>query len=172
MAWSSAYDEWQDPGLAFDEDQLGAFDREAWALNHRDDGVEALAVLRRYTQLPNMPKPTWASKTERLWAGRLQFFCIKAEVPAWDDEALVPSPRTAAGKALSGAALALDVRGWTEAQLSGLEAALRQYVSIVRSMPRPAKAIRSLDNRLVNAIVSQRQALESRLGELDSMIDS
>lgn len=171
MARSAQYDEWEDAGLAFSDDELAAFELDAWCLNHLEEMEERLKVLARRQTIPNVSKPEWTKKAGTTILGKAKWFCVAAGLPAMDLDELfdLPDAKSADGKALTQAAQALEPVEWLPGYRTELEGEVRHLVTIVRRLPTPTKAERSKGNRVVNALLREIDGIEHLQALLDSL---
>lgn len=154
MARSPKYDRWEDAGLALTDDELAAFDLEAWCLNHAEEMQDHVRVLLRRSQIPNVSKPEWTKKAAKVLQDKMTWFVVAAGLPAVDLEALqaLPEPRTQDGKALTVQAQALEPVDWLPMVRNEVESEVRRLVTMMRRLPTPPKAERSIGNKVVNAL--------------------
>lgn len=163
MATAVAYDEWDDPGMAFTDEDLVSYDPQKWADQHVLVLTGTIKSVLRHAELPKIEKPDWWSKAADKMIDTITWFCVALEIPGIDREAIrtLPDAKSAEGKALTRTALDLNPEDWLGAMLSTSEANLRHIVTIGRRCAGKGwdKRNRSLNNKLANSLIRERNAL-------------
>lgn len=162
MATAGAYDEWEDVGMAFTEEDIASYDPQKWADQHALDLVQRIKVFLRHAELPKVEKPDWWSKAADRYIDVITWLCVATEIPGIDREAIrtLPDAKSAEGKVLTKEALDLVPEEWLGYCSEANEADLRYVVTIGRRCGKGwGKRNRSLNNKLANALVRERAAL-------------
>jgi len=175
MATAAAYDEWEDVGVSFSEEDLRNYRPGDWASERVARLLKVGVVLLRREDLPDMPKPGWTKKARQAVLQRMiTWYCQALDVPCPEispDELRV-DPKSSEGKAITKAALELkpaDIIGLLRGEA---EAGMRHVVTIGRrcasqkSVSGWKKADGSYSNKLANAIqveIRQWNKLETEL---------
>lgn len=178
MATAVAYDDWEDPGMAFSEEELLAFDPCAWMATHLRTLADEMVMWQRRTELPDMPKPWMAReilvRMVRTMSWSASTACGKPleEVVGWQNhtDIVLPDPTSKEGKALSQRALNCDAEAWLGERRAHVEGDLRIVVTTMRrrfGIKKPAKAVRSAGNKFVNCLVRELNLLDTLKKELD-----
>lgn len=170
MASAAAYDSWDDPGLAFSEDEVAGWDMQKWAeeriaLLH----VHFLTALRK-SELPGVEKPDWWRKAADKVLDLMTWYCVALEIPGFDREAIrkLPDPSSSAGKELTKKALDCDPKDWLGMWADGAESAMRYVVTIGRRKAGKGctKVEKKRSNKLANCVfkeINGNQRLETML---------
>lgn len=173
MASASAYDEFEDAGMAFTADQVGAY-QVATAIEERIAVLcRELHVVTRRMALPGTEKPVWHQHAQRALVTSITWLLRVGSLPGKSEDELtaLPAPTTAAGKALTKEAQTMEPVDWCAAMLSDAENELVQAVTLGRraqSAQSWPKAQRSLSNKYANALNGQRRAFETLRTELET----
>lgn len=173
MATATAYDQWEDAGMAFSDEELAAWSTEEWVTQHVEELVDLCRLLKRRQELPGFPKPAWVGKAFQTMRNVATWYCVAAGVAAIDEEEAwtLPSPQSKEGKALTKLALDLDVAAWIGLRREVVEADLRRLVTIGRRCAgsgRWNKAQKKQSNKVVNALVREAHAVDT----LEKLYDS
>lgn len=170
MATATAYDSWDDPGLAFSEDDVAQWDMQAWAEERVARLCAHFHVALRRSELPGIEKPVWWRKAADKVLDLMTWYCVSMEVSGLDREAarVLPDPSSVAGKALTKQALELTPEDWLGVWASGAEGAMRHVVTIGRRKGGKGctKLEKKRSNKLANCVfkeISQCQRLETML---------
>lgn len=84
MATAEVYDEWDDPGLAFTEEQVAAYTPQAVASVRVNWLLEHIPIVLRRSQLGE--KTEWWRKTADKMVDVATWYCVVAEIPGLDRE--------------------------------------------------------------------------------------
>lgn len=169
MARAAMYDQFEDVGMAFTEEELKAFKPEEVAEERCRVLVgHARAALRR-SEIPDMPKPKWLEEVASRLIDSVTWTLKAMTLEGIDRDKVLSLP--AAGSK-EGKALTVEAQRWSVEELEGLrsegEALLRWCVTIGRrceSMGSWRKADRSRSNKLANCLVQD-------LNRIDRLMDS
>lgn len=176
MATASLYDQWQDSGLAFSEEEVRVFNPKQWAEAHVLELASAARTFCRLAELPDHEKPALVKDICRGLLNRASALCKFMELDGFDeDEARsLPPPSTTAGKKLTKLALEVDVEQWVHAFANQAEVAMTHVVSLgrvcalSRTVSGWSKKERSLSNKLANQMNNELQLAEKFRQALDS----
>lgn len=165
MATASAYDQWEDPGLAFGEDEIAGHVVSAVAEARVNWLLHMAVVIEKLLAMPDAPKRQWWMKVQAKMVDTVTWYCRTAELQGIDRGAVkeLPLPSSPAGKSLAKDALDLMkneeefVAVWN-AQLKGI---MVQHVTIGRrcasakQISKWSKKESSLSNKIANAITKE-----------------
>jgi hypothetical protein len=84
VATASVYDEWDDPGLAYTEEQVSAYTPQAVASVRVNWLLEHVPIVLRRAQLGE--KPEWWHKVGEKMVDVVTWYCVVAEIPGIDRE--------------------------------------------------------------------------------------
>jgi hypothetical protein len=171
MASAAAYDEWEDPGKAFSDQEVEGYSvlKEAEARMqylHRQ-----LLLVEKARTFKDHAKPAWMTKQSKRLLQVMGWLCKAVELEGFNDEEMkeLPLATSAAGKALAKEAQQIDWEGWINHAIQSTEAALIYHVSLSRRCAgRWAKRERSLSNKYANALNGQRRSFQQALVEFQS----
>lgn len=174
MARSGAYDEWEDVGLAFTDQEVATFSAQLWAETHLKELCDVVRVLLRRTQLPNMIKPQWQEQALKMMKGRVTWLSVAAALPAVDLDAVcdLPDPKTAEGKQLTQRALSAEPDLYLASVRAHWSGLMTWYVTISRraaSVQSWKKAEHSRSNKIANAALGDVRTIDKLLGLLESL---
>lgn len=178
MAQSSRYDEFEDVGMAFTDEEIAAYDMQAVALERV--GVLTELVLRpAKRKLQLKPQyPTFVGQMIKITTGVVTWYGTALELPRTreDLEAAFArmDPETDEGKAITIQAQQMNYEdlllSW-EAQVIGV---MRKHVTIGRRCSTATKvsgwkkADKSMSNKLANCIVREMDAVEKLTKSLEA----
>jgi hypothetical protein len=174
VARSAAYDEWEDVGLAFTDQEVAVFSTQLWAETHLKELCDVVRVLLRRTQLPNMVKPKWQEQALKMMQGRVTWCSVAGDLPAVDMEAVcaLPDPKTAEGKLLTQRALAAEPEAYLASVRTHWSGLVTWYVTISRraaSVQSWKKAEHSRSNKVANAALGDIRTIDKLIGLLESL---
>lgn len=157
MARSGAYDEWEDVGLAFTEEQAQSFDPQALAETHLRYLCDNLRILERRAQLPDVSKPVWFQQAAKRLKSRITWLAVAASLPSVDVAAVceLPDPKSAEGKELTKRAQMMEPEPWLGQMQADCNAHLTQLVTLGRraaTVQKWGKAQHSRSNKIANAL--------------------
>lgn len=164
MAVAKVYDEFEDVGLSFTEEEVRDWDPQAWAQDRVDRIVQLTLVARSRADQPIDKEEFWKWMASGL-ANVATWYCRALELPGLDREedlslgSLSPSER----KKIRAEALRIgDGEGWILEGLSSGQAALGYVVTIGRrSFMSPVgrgsrgRVSKSRGNKLANAVMKE-----------------
>jgi hypothetical protein len=166
VATASAYDQYEDAGIAFAQEDVDGYDPAEWAAGH----VEALAqyglTVRRRAELET-DKPVWWAGAAKRMDACIGWMCVALELNRAQYEVAMPEPKTASGKRNTTLAHALTPQDVVGHLREGAIGGLVYTVSIGRRK-RGTKLYRSQCNKLANALVQQLHAADKLEEELQS----
>lgn len=165
MATAEAYDQWDDPGLAFSEEQISGYEPTAVAAVRVNELLELIPVVARRAQLGEKAK--WWESVGAKMLDVCSWYCVVAELPGIDREGALEV--TADGSALRKLTVAARDLGTPEdflAEWQGkADAEMRQHVSLgrrcasSRKLSGWSKRERSISNRVANALFKEQAAI-------------
>lgn len=157
MATAEAYDQWDDPGLAFSEEQIKACNPKASAAERVNALIEIVPVVLRRSELGTKAK--WWEKVADKMVDVITWYCVVAELPGIDREGIRIH---ANDKAITLRAHKLGteeefMRIW-HSTVSGVlvtHVTLGRRCASARALSGWTKKERSLSNRVANAIFKE-----------------
>lgn len=160
MATAQAYDEFEDPGLSFSDEELTQWSIQGWVIEHISDLLFKLAVLNRYSTIPNMQKQTTAMEAAKMVFSSATFYCLKALLPGLERASAfeLPDPKSEEGRRLTAVAVNVDLPKFIDEWVGSAEAARRYFVTIGRRANVAqgwGKGQRSISNQVANAITQE-----------------
>ena len=175
MATAVAYDAWEDPGLAFSEEEVAAFNPQELGAARRDHLLSLWAVAVRRADLVGAEKPQWWKDAAKKLLDTASWYCVAMEVPAFDRELLkdeLPAPSTAEGKRLAKQALDASPDDFLGAWLDNAEACMRHAVTLGRrhAGKHKNKNSKRLANKLANCLTREMAANTRLRTLLDSRV--
>jgi hypothetical protein len=170
MAKAALYDQYEDVGMAFSDEEVAGWDPVAWGEGRVTYLLQQSRVLLRRSEL-NLGKDEWWILAAKTVYETATWYCYALELPGLDKEIAqaLPSANSKDGKALTGMALDLDPDVWVTTFTAGAEAALGFTVTIGRralSREGWTKKQTRMGNKLANCImkeVSGGRRLEAKL---------
>ena len=177
MATAAVYDEWDDPGLAFSEEQVAAYTPQVVAAVRVNWLLENAPLALRRSQLGE--KSEWWRKVADKMVDLITWYCVVAELPGVDREAIYELPD---GKALT--ALTVEARriGDPENFLAEWRSEVRsemiQHVTLgrrcsgSRTISGWGKRHRSISNRVANSLYREATTCSHLEGMLMSRTTS
>lgn len=167
MARASAYDEFDDGGMAFSSEELWEYKPEQWA----QERVALLCAMRqvvmRRIELPDVPKPIWWKEAAKLLENKIDWYCravpLVGATPEEKGSEGLPGRTSAKGKELSKAASLLDEHDWVGRWHEDASTALRYVVTIGRraaAQCKWSKETMKASNRLANCVTQEVDACE------------
>lgn len=161
MATAEVYDEWDDPGLSFTEEQVGSYSPQTVAAVRVNWLLETIPLAYRRSQLGE--KSEWWRKVADKMVDVVTWYCIVAEIPGIDREHVFDLPETDADmKKLTVAARKL---GEPEELIASWRSIVRsemiQHVTLgrrcagSRKISNWTKREKSISNKVANAIFKE-----------------
>lgn len=184
MGTAVVYDQYEDVGLGFSDEQVAAFVPAAWAEGRVKELLHTILVIERYLSLPSPAKEQWWRKVQAKLIDKVTWYCQVAVIPGIDRETVrtLPAATSAEGKALTKAAHGLSessdsggAEAWCQSWLSYLAVEMTCFVTLSR---RCASAVRisgwkkqdrHLANRVANAIQGEIDLAENMAEVLTSL---
>lgn len=163
MATAIAYNQWEDPGLSFTEEEVEAFNPQELGKLRLDYVLSLWAVAHRRADLPGTDKPVWWRSAEKMVFSVGRWYCMALELPGLDKEALtlaLPSSQTAEGKKLAKAVVNAEPEEWLGEWIANAEACMRYAVTLGRrhASQHKNKNSKRLANKLANCITREMDA--------------
>jgi len=162
MATAEAYDDWDDPGLAFTDEQLGEYDAKAVAAVRINYLLETIPLAVRRSQLGEKVK--WWEGVAARQLDCVTWYCVVAGLPGVD-RAEVYASAEPEGKALTALTVRARDLGEPDAYLAAWTASVRsemvQHVTLGRRCTNSrklsgwTKADRSMSNKIANALMKE-----------------
>lgn len=164
MGVAQKYDQYEDPGLAFSEEDCTTFDVQAWAVGRVETLTWMAHVWNASLNLPKPQKPKVVRRAIGYVVGCVGLYTVKAEIPGRSQEEVTGEPPFSS-----------EVKSWAIDLLnSGVERSVEEWVgSVNREMThfvtlcRRAKGAqswtkkeRSMANRLANALEIEKTRAE------------
>jgi hypothetical protein len=155
VATAKAYDQWEDPGLAFSDVECAEYDPQAWADQHVEGLASEYRVLLRKEHINGMDNPAWLKEARTRLASLIRWFCVAMEIDALPDEAYaLPKANTSLGRRLTITAQELDEAAWAAGGQARVRADLARMVTLGRRV-KLSKAERSYGNKLANCLTRE-----------------
>lgn len=149
--------------MAFTDEQVEGYSIQANAQERVDVVQRELHLLQRRLEIPGITKPEWTGNAVRLVLPSLTWIVqvVGLEGRSKEEWLALPSPGSAAGKALTKEAQQLDPEEWSAAGVSDAHNAIVFHVTLARrsSAIRKSKALKSMSNKYANALVAQHRQL-------------
>lgn len=165
MATATSYDQWEDPGLAFGEDEIAGHVVSAIAEARVQWLLHMAVVIEKLLAMPDAPKRQWWMKVQAKMVDTVTWYCRSAELQGIDRGAVkeLPLPSSPAAKALATEALAVcgDEQAFIEGWTAMLKGVMVHHVTIGRrcvsakQISKWTKKESSLSNKIANAIVKE-----------------
>lgn len=177
MAQAEAYDGWDDPGLAYSEEQIAGHRPSAYAERRVAELVADARTILALLALPDTPKADWWKAVEVKLVDCATWYCRVAEIPGIDraELAALPPRASAAGKELTLAAQRLDAQSFMDAWATGAQVGMTGFVTLGRRCAGATqisgwkKREKSLSNKIANAINREISASEKLSIQLASL---
>lgn len=173
MATAATYDEWDDPGLSFTEEQVAGYAPAAVAAVRVNWLLDHIPLALRRSQLGE--KTEWWRKVADKMVDAVTWYCIVAELPGIDREAIYELPVDDGLKKLTVAARKLGEPSEVIAEWRALvRSEMVQHVTLGRrcagskKISNWGKREKSTSNKVANAIFKEM----TTIGRLDSMLVS
>ena len=176
MASATAYDQYEDAGLAFSDEDLKAWDIKEWGEERLVYLVAKRSLPLRSSQLRDAPKPVFTAKLVKAMADCITWDCLSLglrNVTAGEMDDL-PSPPEQAGQELNVAALAWrsGIGSWIDQWESEALIELQHLVTIGRRCGSIwKKHERSLSNKAANCLMREINVCTKYRTVLESMED-
>lgn len=156
MATAYAYDSWEDPGLAFTDEEVANYDPWKLADARRDYLLSMWAVVHRRSEL-KIEAAEWWRKAAAKILDVTSWYCVSCEIPAFDRAALaegLPPASSSQGKALTKQALDQTPEGFLGEWQASSEACMRYAVTLGRRAvgSRRGRNLKRISNKLANSI--------------------
>lgn len=168
MATAEAYDDFDDPGLAFTDEQVKEYRPQIVASVRVNWLLEHIPLVLRRSQLGE--KAQWWTKVGHKMVDVVTWYCVVAELPGIDREELMKEPE--AEKALTLAARKLGEPDEFLAEWASLirtemvqHVTLGRRCSSARAISSWGKRERSISNKVANALKKELDAT-GRLGSV------
>lgn len=176
MARSSAYDQWEDAGLAFTDTEVADFNVQALAERHLLWLCGVVRIVARREQLPNMPKPKFNQTMLKMLKARATWLCVAAGIETVDLVAVctLPDPKSKEGKELTQEALNAEPEEFLNTIKARLVALMTNFVTLSRRAAGPQKWKKqehSRSNKVANAIAGDIRTVEQLLETLTTLPD-
>jgi hypothetical protein len=175
MATAEAYNDYDDPGMAFGEDEVKAYKPELWAEGRVKELVERCKVVAALLALGEDKPVFWKSMAGWLH-NVVSWYCRVAELDGVDFDAL--STAAVKDKACIAAArkvMSLGADAWVHEWQSEADRHIRYVVTLGRrcatskTLSGWTKRDRSISNKLANAIMGELRAADKALVTLNSV---
>jgi hypothetical protein len=163
MATAEAYDQWDDPGLAFTDEQCAEYDPKAVAAVRVNELLGLVPLAIRRSQLGEKAK--WWETVAAKMTDVITWYCVVGGLPGIDRAALHAQAEMVDKKALTQLTVIARQLGEPEEFLAVWQASVRsemvQHVTLgrrcagSRKLSGWTKAERSLSNKIANAIVKE-----------------
>lgn len=171
MATANSYDRWEDPGMAFTEEDLASYSLASVAEGRVEACLERWRLAMCRADVGETVK--WWTHAGKLLIRNASWYCVVAGLPGLVTEgvsATLPTPQSKEGKALKQKALETEPGDWLAAWQSEAEAAVAHAVTLGRRcVPSWSKGEKKMSNRLCNALLNEVRSCEKLRGELLSM---
>lgn len=167
MATATAYNDFEDPGLAFGEEELKSWNIKEFSEERVAMLINARRILIRSLEIPQISMPALRRHAAKNLRDISSWYCVAIEIPGikQDVEALL-DPHSPEGKALTKAARDLDLADWLGDWHAPAETAMRKVVTLGRrcaSVPQVSgwkKADGKLSNKLANCLMKELNAID------------
>lgn len=163
MATAEAYDDWDDPGLAFTDEQCKEYDPKAVAAVRVNELLGLVPLAIRRSQLGEKSK--WWTDIAARMTDCVTWYCVVAGLPGIDRAALHAQAEMVDKKALTQLTVAARDIGEPEEFLAVWQARVRsemvQHVTLgrrcagSRKLSGWTKADRSMSNKIANALMKE-----------------
>lgn len=173
MATSATYDEWDDPGLSFTEEQVAGYTPQAVAAVRVNWLMDHVPLALRRSQLGE--KSEWWRKAADKMVDAITWYCVVAELPGIDREAIYELPDGDELKKLT-----VESRKWGESDdilaewRSMVRSEMVQHVTLSRRCAGSrkisgwSKRERSISNKVANALFKEA----TTISRLEAMLNS
>lgn len=173
MATAIAYDQWDDPGLAFTEEDLASWDLKAFGNERVEYLLRWHRLFLRRAEIPDMPKPEWWKEFVKPLLNAATWYChaLGLEGVMTDAASTLPPAASEEGKALTKDALNADPSDVAHEIMGDVEVALHHAVTIGRRCVGKGawkKEQKSLSNKLANCLMKERSLAEKMEAALAS----
>lgn len=174
MATASAYDQWDDPGLAFTEEDLAGWDVKVMAEERVADLLARTRLALRRAELPDLPMPDLWKEASKSILNAATWWCQAVTIPGVvrEEATTLPPADSPEGKALTKEALNAEAAEWLAEWLADVEASLHHLVTIGRRCVTKGvwkgKEKKSLSNKAANALMKEY----SLITKLEAMLES
>lgn len=163
MATAASYDTWEDPGVAFGEDEIRGYVVSAVAEGRVRWLLHTAVVIEKLLALPDAPKRQWWTKAQGKMVDCTTWYCIVAGLEGIDRSSVrtLPDPSSAEGKSLASEALKMESGEFMAQWIAEARAALISHVTIgrrcasARKMSGWTKKETSMSNKVANALVKE-----------------
>lgn len=161
MGVAVAYDEFEDPGMGFGEDEIRGFVSAGVAEARVKHLIACVEVIERYLQIPGAAKEQWWRKAQSKMIDTCTWYCQVAGLPGIDRSAVcdIPAADTDEGKRLTRLAQTMPpAEDWLEQWGSEVMQCMVHFVTISRRCASAStisvwtKAKKKEANRIANAI--------------------
>jgi len=164
MATATSYDKWDDPGMAFTEEEIKGYSPQVFASGRIDELVHLYQMVNLVQSgAVRINKPVFWNKAGRKLLDKASWYAQALEVPGIDREAVevLPEPDSVEGKELMVAARELarmEPDEWLESYWQECSSMMFRVVTLGRRCStNPAlsgwgKRDRSYSNKLANAV--------------------
>lgn len=164
MASASAYDHWDDPGLAFTEEDLASHDPQKVAEVRVAALLHRFQVAKRRAELPDLEKPQWWAEVSKRLLDVVTWYCVALEIPGINREAAqeLPPASSQEGKALTKEALNATPSDWLAEWAEEAESSARYAVTLGRRCIGKGwpKRNRSLSNKMANCFTKELNLIQ------------
>ena len=168
MATAALFDDWDDMGMAFTEEQVQAFDPMLSAASRANRLMDLVPVVQRRSWLGELPH--WWTEVARHLTERAGWDLFVVKLPKLDVAELNAVCTSASGEALKALTLAAHKLGTPDEFLAAwrleVNTALRMHVTLGRrckALPRMSgwsKARGSLANKVAYALLKEYQVID------------
>lgn len=168
MATAEAYDQWDDPGMAFTDEQCAEYDPKAVAAVRVNELLGYIPLALRRSQLGEKAK--WWESVAAKMTDCVTWYCVVAELPGIDRAALHAQAELVDKKAMTQLTVVARQLGEPEEFLERWQAAVRtemvQHVTLgrrcagSRKISGWTKAQRSLSNKIANAVIRELHVIQ------------
>lgn len=163
MGIAQSYEQHIDPGLAFGEEEIKAFDPKGWAALRVEELSRRLATVQKLLTMADVPKHAWWKDVAKRLEAIIGWYCIVATVETPLPLAL-PQPKSKGGKDLATKALNLQPDTWIDAFHTDALVQLQHVASLgqaclqARELTGWKKAEGKLVNRLLNCLTNEERS--------------
>lgn len=172
MARAAAYDQYEDPGMAFSSQELADYLPGSWAEERVYKLLEIVSLAKRRSEIPGT-NPEWWKEVAKSIPPLMRWYCIAIEIDSLAAaEYELPDPRSKAGKVLTHTAQSLTERGFLANWQTDAEASMRYVVTIGRRAQGASKAWGKSEGRLSNKLANCVQRELSLCAKLEQGLDS
>jgi hypothetical protein len=174
MASAGAYDEWDDAGMAFTDEECSGYRPKVFAEKRVSAIGEAILVLMRREAIEGLPMPEWWHEVRQGLERIASWYCVSQEIPAL--ALALPPSSSQEFKKLAAAAQKLDAESFVGQYLADAEANMRYVVTLGRrcmgnaKMSGWKKTDGKASNKLANCVMKERNFGEKIRGTLTARI--